>query len=843
MYFVESKEVIGIIQLNSIEYLEEVFRALIQNKEFIPLKNEKFFEQVRYFDFNKIVTPEQKTGWYAPNYKLGNGDNVAQISFTSGTEGEPKGIILTHQNLHNTVVRLIDIMQITSDIKEYVGVPVYHSFGYGRVRVCNHVGGRVFIPESGFNPQEISKLLSNGEINAISAVPTLWRILLQQQHLFLKIGQNIRWIEIGSQFMSEDEKRELCRIFPNARIVQHYGLTEASRSTFLVISEGENLKTVGEPTGDSELRINESGRIEVRGSHVAKYQVNSTGLEKITNDDGWFITNDLGQLNQGFLSFLGRADDIINIGGLKVSPEKIERKLFKLLDISFGLAITKIDDIIRGETLLLNILTEHSSKLIKIQECIHILLTDMNIKLGGQVSVQVLSKFPVTDTGKIQRKVLSERYHQQVNETKDIDALASLTEKLMHNLELPFISDLDSFLSINGDSLLLMIMSIEIEKHIGYLPENWEAMSFGHLNVFAKIDDEPFEKKIYPYGWVLVILICTLIIGELFLQTRSHVNTGRSAFNLINDESTVVFNKELGVKTYRPNIQIRDYKTGRIKYDINQLGLRSPAIEKQPTKEELRIAVVGASTVAGAYADTNYSTFPALLEQRLRNKNSNLVNVINGGVDGLTLSGITSITEKIILPLKPQYVAIYTGFNDITSICHKKNSNSVSKLQPLLNPPQMPNWLMTADMIKKNTVSLREAPKNKNTYIDVDTVDATWYRNAVESIVTKIISHGVTPVLMTNARSYVNVERAKARELATTSLYYYYCLDLNGIIKVGEKFNNSIRDVARMHNLPLIDIAKTMPGGREYFVDGGHFTLKGEEFVAQQLSEFFQSNK
>jgi lysophospholipase L1-like esterase len=610
-----------------------------------------------------------------------------------------------------------------------------------------------------------------------------------------------------------------------------------------VISEGENLNTVGKSTGDSELRINKSGRIEVRGSHVANYQITSKGLEKITNEGGWFITNDLGQLNQGFLCFLGRADDIINIGGLKVSPEDIERKLFKLLDISYGVTITKIDDTIRGETLLLNILIEHSSKLKKIQECIHTLLTDMNIKLGGQISVQVLSQFPFTDTGKIQRKVLSEKYQQQANETKDINAFSTLTEKLVHNLNLPFISDLDSFLSLNGDSLMLMLMSIEIEQHIGYLPENWEAMSFGHLNDFTRIINEPSEKKKYSYGWLLTLLICALIIGELFLQIRSHVNTGRSAFNLINDKSTVVFNKELGVKTYRPNIQIRDYKTGLIKYDINQLGLRSPTIEKQPIKEELRIAIVGASTVAGAYASTNYSTFPALLEQRLRDKNRNLVNVINGGVDGLTLNGISSIIEKIILPLKPKYVVIYTGFNDITSICHKQNSNSAPKLQPFLPPTKMPSWLMTTDMIKKNTVFLRKAPKNKNTYIDVDTIDTSWHRNKIESIVTKIISHGVTPVLMTNARSYVNIEIEKARELATTSLYYYYCLDFNSIIKVGEDYNDNIRDVARLHNLHLIDLAKTMPGGHKYFVDGGHFTLKGEKLVAQQLYEFFQSNK
>jgi hypothetical protein len=79
--------------------------------------------------------------------------------------------------------------------------------------------------------------------------------------------------------------------------------------------------------------------------------------------------------------------------------------------------------------------------------------------------------------------------------------------------------------------------------------------------------------------------------------------------------------------------------------------------------------------------------------------------------------------------------------------------------------------------------------------------------------------------------------------LATTSLYYYYCLDFNSIIKVGEDYNDNIRDVARLHNLHLIDLAKTMPGGHKYFVDGGHFTLKGEKLVAQQLYEFFQSNK
>jgi len=839
----ELNHVKGLIQVNSIDYLEQAFQSLERKEILAPLKNHDFCEQVKHLNISKVITPKQKFGWYSPKFKLTNEAQTAQISFTSGTEGEPKGIILTHENLQDTVERLVDIMEITSDIREYIGVPVYHSFGYGRARVSNHVGGKVYIPAGGFNPQEIADLLAKKEINAISAVPTLWRILLQQKHLFTDVGQYIRWIEIGSQFMFEEEKEALSLLFPNALIVQHYGLTEASRSTFLVVSDGINLNTVGEPTGNNKVRLSEAGLIEIKGSNVANYQITSTGLKKIVNEEGWFTTSDLGLLEKGQLTFLGRADDIINIGGLKVSPEALERQISNTNDMSGRLVITKIDDPIRGETILINILNKYSSQVREIQLCVKNALKGLGITLGGEAPVQMVSEFPFTDTGKVERKKLSAQYIQQVSSEATVESNASLIEKLAHSFKLPSISEKDSFLSLNGDSLLLMMMSIEIEQHIGYIPENWEAMTFSQLDDLAQPVKDPISEKSYSYAWLLALVVCGLLLGEAFLQARSHIKTGRSAFNLINDESTVVYNENLDVKTYRPNMKLKDYKTGIIKYDINQLGLRSPSIDAQPTEDELRIAIVGASSVAGAYAERNQNTFSSLLEQNLRLESSQLVNVINGGVEGVTLNGILSITDKLILPLKPHYVVIYTGFNDITSICRQPASSKTLKLQPLFKAPHLPHWLMTQDMIKKNTVALREAPKNKNTYIDVNKFNLAWYQKDIESIVNKVISHGATPILMTNARSYINVEKRKARELATTSLYYYYCLDLDGIIRIGERLNDGIRFIAQKNNIRLVDLAKTMPGGREYFVDGGHFTFKGEKYVAQQLTELFSINK
>ncbi|MBD1847835.1 acyl--CoA ligase [Cyanobacteria bacterium FACHB-63] len=96
-------------------------------------------------------------------------DDVALISFTSGTEGSPKGVILSHNNLADVVKRLNSLMQIDDSISEYIGVPVYHSFGFGRCRAVAMAGGQFFIPGNGFNPSEIGAMLKNGEINAVSA--------------------------------------------------------------------------------------------------------------------------------------------------------------------------------------------------------------------------------------------------------------------------------------------------------------------------------------------------------------------------------------------------------------------------------------------------------------------------------------------------------------------------------------------------------------------------------------------------------------------------------------------------------------------------------------------------
>ncbi|MCW8889144.1 MAG: long-chain fatty acid--CoA ligase, partial [Sedimenticola sp.] len=216
---IERLQVTGIVRNNSIDYIKHVFNAFNRNEIVVPINRASDITNNKGLAVASIIKPEADHGWYAEPQPLIFNDNIAQISFTSGTQGEPKGIMLTHSNLADVINRLNHVMSIDSTIREYIGIPIYHSFGFGRVRACLSSGGQIYIPPSGFNPIEIKELLKNNKINAVSAVPTLWRVLLNDPRLIGEQGKKVKWIEIGSQYMSMEEKEKMKNIFPNAMIV------------------------------------------------------------------------------------------------------------------------------------------------------------------------------------------------------------------------------------------------------------------------------------------------------------------------------------------------------------------------------------------------------------------------------------------------------------------------------------------------------------------------------------------------------------------------------------------------------------------------------------------------
>jgi len=482
----EGSEVLGVVANNSLSYVEAVFRAYHEKLTVVILRSANDELRKKVTNVTKVLELPDDFGWFRSKHSFGCSNELAQISFTSGTEGEPKGVLLTHEALEAVTESLNKVMEVDSSIREYVGIPVNFSFGLGRFRAIATVGGEAYLPQAGFNPVEIRDMLKNGEINAISAVPTLWRVLLKNKSLFSSEAERLKWIEIGSQYMTRKEKEELKVLFPNAIIVQHYGLTEASRSTFLRIDqvEGELLESVGKAIGDTELKISSDGKICIRGSHVAsKLLINGRFVSNV-DDDGWFETNDLGEIREGYLFYQGRADDLINCSGVKLSPDALERDLREFLKIKDGVMISGYDNDLTGHGVLVAYKKSLAIEVSVLSHAAHDVLSAYGVSNKSVVRVVELDEFPVTPTGKAQRKKLAKLYSPPSLESENVQLLIASNKNdksLLNKLPLTetecFVQDIwqkalnikqvdinSNYYELGGDSLTAISAVIEMEK-------------------------------------------------------------------------------------------------------------------------------------------------------------------------------------------------------------------------------------------------------------------------------------------------------------------------------------------------------------------------------------------
>lgn len=478
------RPVVAIDAVSSTAFVRHVLATCAAGKVVLIAHTQASRPEATGLRIESRLQPDVGTGWLDAEYRPLDDDAPAQVVFTSGTEGEPKAIVLSHRNLADTVRRLNEVMGVDASIREYVGVPVTHSFGLGRCRAVLAAGGKVYLPEMGFNPTEIVAMLRAGEINAISAVPTLWRVLLQNRAMFADCAERVRWIEIGSQYMSREEKLALASLFPKARIVQHYGLTEASRSTFLVVSgeEESRLESVGRPTGGVEVSISPGGRIRIRGPHVAMGRMVNGRLQPLADAQGWFETSDLGRLEDGFLYYEGRADDIINSGGLKVAPEPLEAAVKQALPHLQDVAVCGVPDALRGEGFLVAVQGAHPGDDEAIVEAVDDALSRRNISARTSIHVRHVESMPRTANGKLQRRKLANQFTSAEAPTPSSaetprTVLALFQRRFGRDRLKPGMS----FTDLGGDSLNYVQMAMDLERYLGRLPANWERLSIAEL--------------------------------------------------------------------------------------------------------------------------------------------------------------------------------------------------------------------------------------------------------------------------------------------------------------------------------------------------------------------------
>lgn len=336
---------------------------------------------------------------------------------------------------------------------------------------------------------------------------------------------------------------------------------------------------------------------------------------------------------------------------------------------------------------------------------------------------------------------------------------------------------------------------------------------------------------------MLAVLIAMLIFAalEAAIQWRSYKRTGHSIFTRVQGESTYVHDAELGFNLLRPN-----HRSGGGQQEVvsNSWGLRSPEITEAKPHGTVRIAVLGASTVMGAYAPTNQDTFPGRLQTLLRERfGDRPIEVINAGVVGLSIQQQTRLFERRISRFAPDLTIVYTGFNDFSNYCRKTSREQAWVARPLV-AIDLPSWLLSIELLLKNTVPLRSLPMGLSPGVKVEALDLDPYQQKVGALLNALQASGTRPLIARNARSYRRDQpMAEQQRLSATARFYKPCFDLEGLHALYERHNDVISEVAATSGVPVLALDEVLPGGDKYFADASHFSPLGEQLVAAWLAD------
>ena len=395
--------------LNNIIEQTSPSKIFLAKKNFANSKSiEELDDQLSAYDVNEF-----------PTIKNIN-DEIADILFTTGTTGKPKGVVLTHKNILSAAQNINQFIGNTFEDREVIPLPLSHSFGLGRLR-CNIISGSTMILcESIVLVKKIFDNIQKWNATGFGSVPAGFELLLKMSGNKLnEFASQLKYIEIGSSAMDIKTKLKLMSLLPKTKICMHYGLTEASRSCFIEFhSDKEKLNSVGKPSPNVNIKIldeqkeivptGNAGSIYISGNHVMKEYWNLADSTDNTFYNNWLNTGDVGKLDEeNYLYLLGRQNEIINVGGLKVCPDEIEEFLQEL-DFIEDSACVGIPDPkgISGEMIKSFIVLKSNSKnkFSKLEIVDYLRQRIEQYKIPTEF--EIIEKIPRTSSGKIQRQLL-----------------------------------------------------------------------------------------------------------------------------------------------------------------------------------------------------------------------------------------------------------------------------------------------------------------------------------------------------------------------------------------------------------------------------------------------------
>jgi HIP---CoA ligase len=289
-------------------------------------------------------------------------DDPADILFTSGTTGVPKGVVQTHSR---TLCVSTDWMQMgelsTSD--RYLMVnPYFHMFGLKSGILASLGAGVCMFPEPVFDPETVLQTVERERITVLPGAPTIYQSILDFPGRDKYDLSSLRLAVTGAADIPVTLIERVREELPFRTVMAGYGLTEGGTAT--ATSPDDDPETIATTVGrarptfelrvvdaeGTDLAIGEPGEVFIRGASVMLHYLDDpAATSEVLSPDGWLRTGDIGTLDEaGNLRIVGRKKDMFIVGGFNAYPAEIENVLLKHPDIE-NVAVIGIPDERLGE--------------------------------------------------------------------------------------------------------------------------------------------------------------------------------------------------------------------------------------------------------------------------------------------------------------------------------------------------------------------------------------------------------------------------------------------------------------------------------------------------------------
>lgn len=326
----------------------------------------KFSEKIRSLNYKDVEIYTDKSDLNIICYEENNNtdninikEDVAVILFTSGSTGNPKGVMLTHYNLIYNTNSIIEYLKLTNKDRVETVLPFYYCYGTSILHTHFRVGGSLVINNKFMFPQTVIEDINKYNCTGFSGVPSTYQILLRMTDMKNTKFPTLRYITQAGGKLPEIFIKQLIDILGVVDIFIMYGQTEATaRLSYLppyLIKEkmnsiGRGIKGTQLQVLNSEgkkVKVGEIGEVVAQGDNIMKGYFNDKQATDKVLIKGKLYTGDVAKVDdEGYIYIVAREKNIIKSGGIRISPKEIEDVILQIPEVVECVVIGVLDDIL-----------------------------------------------------------------------------------------------------------------------------------------------------------------------------------------------------------------------------------------------------------------------------------------------------------------------------------------------------------------------------------------------------------------------------------------------------------------------------------------------------------------